>query len=114
MSAVTSPVSVEAAAPLSLLGFPINLTCSVSVAAMLEPGVQVQVQWTDSSGGAVAGGTPAMASGTSYTSQLTLANTDESNVGVNYTCAASLVSTLAFINSSDTVSNSTTISLQSE
>ena len=111
---MTPPVSVEVAAPLSLLGFPINLTCSVGVVAMLEPEVKVQVQWTDSSGGVVAGGTPAMGSGTSYTSQLTLTNTEESNVGANYTCTASLVSTLAFINSSDTVSNSTTISLQSE
>ena len=81
---------------------------------MLEPGVQVQVQWTNSSGGAVAGGTPAMGSGTSRTSQLTLANAEESNVGVNYTCTASLVSALAFTNSSDVVSNSTTIPQQSK
>ena len=56
----------------------------------------------------------AMGSGTSYTSQLTLANTEEPNVGVNYTCTASLVSTLAFIDSSDSVSNSTTIPPQSK
>ena len=92
----------------------LTLTCSVGVAATLEPGVQVQVQWTNSSGGAVAGGTPAMGSGTSYTSQLTLASTEESNVGANYTCTASQVSTLAFIDSSDAVSISTSISLQSK
>ena len=100
--------------PLNLLGSSLTLTCSVGVAAMLEPGVQVHVQWTDSSGRTVAGGTPAMGSGTSYTSQLTLTNTEESNVGVNYTCTASLVSTLAFIDSSHTVSNSTTIPPQSK
>ena len=99
---------------LNLLGSSLTLTCSVGVVAMLEPGIQVQVQWTDSSGGAVAGVTPAMASDTSYTSQLTLANTEESSVGVTYTCTASLVSTLAFIDSSDTVSNSTTIKAQSK
>ena len=100
--------------PLNLLGSSFTLTCSVGVAAMLEPGVQVQVQWTDSSGAAVAGGTPAMGSGTSYTSQLTLANTEDSNVVVNYTCTASLVSTLAFIDSSGTVSSSITIPPQSK
>ena len=100
--------------PLNRLGSSLTLTCSVGVAAMLEPGVQVQVQWTNSSGGAVAGGTPAMGSGTSYTSKLTLANTEESNVGANYTYTASLVSTLAFIDSSHTVSNSTTIPPQSK
>ena len=97
---------------LNLLGFPLTLTCCVGVAAMLEPGEQVQVQWTDSSNGAVAGRIPAMGSGFSYTSQFTLVNIEESNVGVNYTCTASLVSTLAFIDSSDTVSNSTTIPTQ--
>ena len=112
--AVTPAISIEVITPLNLLGSSLTLTCSVGVAAMLESGVQVQVQWTDTSGRAVAGGTAAMASGTSYTSQLTLVNTEESNVGVNYTCAASLVSTLAFIDSSDSVSNSTTIPPQSK
>ena len=106
---MTPPTSVEVTSPLNVLGSSLTLTCSVGVAAMLEPGVQVQVQWTDSSGGAVAGGTLAMGSGTSYTSQLTLTNTEESNVRVNYTCIVNLVSTLAFIDSSDTVSSSTTI-----
>ena len=95
-----------------LLGLPLTLTCCVGVAAMLEPGVQVQVQWTDSSNGAVAGHIPYMGSGFSYTSLLTLVSIEESNVGVNYTCTASLVSTLAFIDYSDTVSNSTTIPTQ--
>ena len=111
---VTPPISVEVTSPLNLLEFSLSLTCSVDVAAILEPGIQVQVQWTDSSGRTVAGGTPAMGSGTSYTSQLTLTNTEESNVGVNYTCTASLVSTLAFIDASDIVSNSTTIPPQSK
>ena len=108
------PISVEVTSPLNLLGFSLTLTCSVGVAAMLEPGVQVQVQWTDSSRGAIAVGTPAMGSGTSYISQLTLANTEESSVGVNYTCITSLVSTLDFIDSSNTVSNFTTILPQSK
>ena len=111
---MTPPTSVEVNSPINLLGSSLTLTCSLTVVAMLKPGVQVQVQWTDSSDGAVAGGTPAMGSGTSYTSQLTLATTQESNVGVNYTCTASLVSTLDFIDSSDTVSNSTTIPSQSK
>ena len=114
MFVVYSPRSVRVISPLNLLGSSLTLTCSVGVVAMLGPGVQVQVQWTDSSGGAVAGGSPAMGSGTSYTSQLTLASTEESNVGVNYTCTASLVSTLAFIDSSHTVSNSATILPQSK
>ena len=74
---MTLAISIEVITPLNLLGSSLTLTCSVGVAAMLESGVQVQVQWTDSSDGAVAGGTPAMGSGTSYTSQLTLANTKE-------------------------------------
>ena len=108
------PTSVEVTSSHYLLGSSLTLTCSVGVVAMLEPGVQVQVQWTDSSGGAVAGGTPAMGSGTSYTSQLTRANTEESYVGANFTCTASLVSTLPFIDSSNVVSNSTTIPQQSK
>ena len=107
---MTPLISVEVTSPLNLLEFSLTLTCSVGVAAMLEPGIQVQVQWTDSSGRTVAGRTP----GTSYTSQLTLTNTEESNVGVNYSCTASLVSTLAFIDASDSVSNSTTIPPQSK
>jgi len=74
---------------------------------MLESGVQVQVQWT-------AGETAAMESGTSYSSQLSVINTEESYVGANYTCTASLVSTLSFIYSSDTLSNFTTIPTQSK
>ena len=112
--AVTPAISIEVITPLNLLGSSLTLTCSVGVADMLESGVQIQVQWTDTSGRAVAGGTAAMGSGTSYTSQLTLANTEESNVGINYTCTASLVSTLAFIDSSDSVSNSTRIPPQSK
>ena len=114
MFVVYSPRSVRVTSPLNLLGSSLTLTCSVGVEAMLEPGVQIQVQWTDSSGVAVAGGSPAMGSGTSYTSQLTLANTEESNVGVNYTCTASLVSTVAFLNSSHTVSSSATVLPQSK
>ena len=110
---MTPPTSVKVTS-LNLLGFSLTLTCCVGVVAILEPGVQVQVQWTDSSGGAVDGKAPAIGSGTSYTSQLTLATTEESIVGVNYTCTASLVSTLAFIDSSGTVSNSTTIPPQSK
>ena len=106
---VYSPRSVRVISPLNLLGSSLTLTCSVGVVALLEPGVQVQVQWTDSSGRAVAGETPAMGSDTSYTSQLTLVNTD-----VNYTCTASLVSALAFIDSSHTVNNSATILPQSK
>ena len=78
---VSRPTFLLVTSPLNLLGSSLTPTCSVGVVAMLEPGIQVQVQWTDSSGGAVAGGTPAMGSGTSYTSQITLANTEESNVG---------------------------------
>ena len=108
------PTSVEVISPLNLLGSSLTLTCSVGVAAMLEPGVQVLIRWTDpSGGGAVDGGTPAMRFGTSYTSQLTLTSIQETNVGFNYTCTASLVSTLAFIDSSDTVSNSAPILPQS-
>ena len=114
MYVVCSPTLVDVTSPLNLLGYPLTLTCSVGLVAMLEPGVQIQVQWTDSSGGAANGGTLAMHLGTFYTSQLTLANTEESNVGVNYTCTASLVSTLAFIDSSDTVSNSAPILPQSK
>ena len=110
---VTPPTSVEVTSHLNLLGSSLTLTCSVGVSAMLEPGVQVRVQWTDSSGGAVAGRTPAMGSGTSYTSQLT-ANTQDFNVGVSFTYTASLVSRLVFIESSETVSNSTTIPPQSK
>ena len=111
---MTPPTSVEVTSPLNLRGSSLVLICSVGVAAMLEPGVQVHVQWTDSSGGAVAGGIPAMGSGTSYTSQITLAKTEESSVGVNYTCITSLVSTLDFIDSSNTVSDFTTILPQSK
>ena len=85
---MTPPTVVEVTSPLNLLGYPLTLTSSVGVLAMLKPvvQVQVQVQWTDSSGRAVTGDIPAVGSGTSYTSQLTLANTEESNARVNYTC----------------------------
>ena len=109
MFVVHSPRTVRVTSPLNLLGLSLTLTCSVSVAAMFEPGLQVQVQWTDSSGRTVAGGAPAMGSGTFYTSQLNLVDTE-----VNYTCTASLVSTLAFIDSSHTVSNSVTVLPQSK
>ena len=87
---MTPPTAVEVTSPLNLLGSPLTLTCSVGVLAMLEPvvQVQVQVQWTNSSGRAVAGETAAVGSGNSYASQLTLAKTEESIVRVNYTCTA--------------------------
>ena len=73
--AVTPPTSVDMISPLNLLGSSLTLTCSVGAAAMLDPGVQIQVQWTDSSGGAVAGGTPAMGSGRPTQRNLMLGST---------------------------------------
>ena len=111
---MTPPILAAVTYPPTIIGSPLTLTCSVGVVAMLEPRVQVQVQWTDSGGVSVAKSVATMRSNTSYTSRLTLANTEESHVGANYTCTASLVSTLAFIDPSDPVSNCTTIMLQSK
>ncbi len=88
-------------------------TCVITLVDMLDSGVQLQVVWTDSAGTVISGSTPTGA-GTSYTSQVTLMNVRDSDAGSNYTCTTSLTSSAAFVAASSTVSNSTTLSLQSK
>ena len=112
---VNPPSSVMVMSPVSLLGSPLTLNCSVTLVAMLETGIQVEVVWTGPDGSTVSGGTTPSGSGTLYTSDLTLNSLSSSDAGTNYTCTASLTtSTLPSVVPSSNTSDSSPISLQSK
>ena len=101
--------------PVTLVGSPLTLTCSINLTAMLEPGVQVEVVWTGPDGSTVSGGTTPSGSGTLYTSELTLNSLSASDAGTSYTCTATLTtSTLPSVIPSSNMSASSPISLQSK
>ncbi len=107
------PSAVMVTSPVVLVDSSQVLTCNITLADMLDSGMQLQVVWTDSDGTVISGSTPTGA-GTSYTSQVTLMNVRDSDAGSNYTCTASLTSFTPFVAASSTISNSTTLSLQSK
>ncbi len=107
------PSAVMVTSPVVLVDSSQVLTCDITLADMLDSGVQLQVVWTDSAGTVISGSTPTGA-GTSYTSQVTLTNVKYSDAGSNYTCTASLTSSAAFMEASANVSNSTALTLQSK
>ena len=112
---VNPPSSVMVMSPVTLVGSPLTLICSINLSTMLETGVQVEVVWTGPDGSSVPGGTTPSGSGTLYKSELTLNSSSASNAGINYTCTASLTtSTLPSLISSSNISDSGTISLQSK
>ena len=112
---VNPPSSVMVMSPVSLVGSPLTLTCSIMLAAMLETGVQVEVLWTGPDGSTVSDGTTPSGSGTLYTSELTLYNLTASDAGTSYTCTASLTtSTIPSVIPSSNMSASSPISLQSK
>ena len=98
----------------TLVGSPLTLTCSINLSAMLETGVQIEVLWTGPDGSTVSGGTAPSGNGTLYTSELTLSSLNTSNAGTNYTCTASLNTTVPSVIPSSNISDSSTISLQSK
>ena len=101
--------------PVTLLGSPLTLNCSINLSAMLETGVLVKVVWTGPDGSTISGGTVPSGSGTIYTSELTLNSLPASDAGTSYTCTASLTtSTLPSVIPSSNMSNSSLISLQSK
>ena len=101
--------------PVTVVGSPLTLTCSIMLTAMLGTGVQVKVVWTGPDGSTVSGGTAPSGSSTLYTSELTLNSLSASDAGTSYTCTASLTtSTLPSVIPSSNMSNSSTISLQSK
>ena len=101
--------------PVTLVGSPLTLTCSIMLAAMLETAVQVEVVWTGPDGSTVSGGTVPSGSSTLYTSELTLNSLSASDAGTSYTCTASLnTSTLPSVIPSSNISDSSPISLQSK
>ena len=112
LCAVNPPSSVMVMSPVTLVGFPLTLTCSITLAAMLETGVQVEVVWT---GPVSSTGTTPSGSDTLYTSELTLNSLSASDASTNYTCTASLTtSTLPSVIPSSNMSASSPISLQSK
>ena len=112
---VSPPSSIMARSPVTLVGSPLTLTCSIMLTAMLETGVQVEVVWTGPEGSTVSGGTEHSGNGTLYTSELTLTSLSFSDAGTSYTCTASLTtSTLPSVIPSSNISDSSTISLQSK
>ena len=110
---VSTP-SVNVTSLTTILGSPLNLTCSISLVAMLENDVQVEVLWIAPSGSILPEGTMLVGSGTSYISELTLNNLTASDAGSIYTCSVYLNSSLPFVTSSFPVNSSSVISLQSK
>ena len=106
--------SVNVTSPTTILGSPLNLTCSISLVALLENDVQVEVVWIGPSGSILPEGTMLVGSGTSYISELTLNNLTASDAGSIYTCSVYLNSSLPFVTSSFPVNSSSAISLQSK
>ena len=106
---VSPPSSIMARSPVTLVGSPLTLTCSIMLTAMLETGVQVEVVWTGPEGSTVSGGTEPSGNGTLYTSELTLTSLSFSDAGTSYT-----TSTLPSVIPSSNISDSSTISLQSK
>ena len=112
---VNPPSSVMVTSPVTLVGSPLTLTCSVILSSMLETEIQVEVVWTGPDGSTVPGGTTPSGSGTLYTSEFTLNSLSTSNAGTSYTCTASLTtSTIPSVISSSNMSDSSPISLQSK
>ena len=111
--AVSAP-SVNVTSPTTILGSPLNLTCSISLVALLENDVQVEVIWIGPSGSILPEGTMLVGSGTFYISELTLNNLTVFDAGSIYTCSVYLNSSLPFVTSSFPVSSSSAISLQSK
>ena len=112
---VNPPSSVIVMSPVTLVGSPLTLICSVTLVAMLETGVQVEVVWTGPEGSTLSGGTTPSGSGILYTSELTLTSLSASNAGTSYTCTASLTTTtLPSVIPSSNMSAFIPISLQSK
>ena len=94
----TSPAAIFA-------GMSFTLTCSIELSEEVASGVSLQVLWTGP-GGSTPTGTLA-GSGTSYTS--TISGTAVVMSGDNYTCSASLVSSVSFLTSSTTSTDTITV-----
>ena len=113
--AVRPPSSVMVASPPSstLTGSSLTLTCSITLEEDIVDYVTVEVVWTGPTSSSLTDGTTPTGSGTSYTSTLPLSSVTASDAGP-YTCTARLTSSLPFLLSSDTNSDSTTVTVQSK
>ena len=110
---VNPPSSVIVMSPVTLVGSPLTVTCTIILVTKLEMGVQVEVVWTGPDG--FTASTTPNGSGTLYTSELTLNNLSASDAGTSYNCTASLTtSTLPSVIPSSNMSASSPISLQSK
>ena len=96
-------VSTSAAAIFAGMSF--TLTCSIELLEEVASGVTLQVMWTGP-GGSTPTGTLA-GSSVYYTS--TLSATAAAMSGDKYTCSASLVSSVSFLTSSRTITNTITV-----
>ena len=96
-------VSTSAAAIFAEMSF--NITCSIELLEEVASGVSLQVMWTGP-GGSTPTGTLA-GSGMSYTS--TISATAAAMSGDNYTCSASLMSSVSFLASSTTSIDTITV-----
>ena len=91
MNVSTSPAAIFA-------GVSFTLTCSIELLDEVASGVSLQVMWTGP-GGSTPTGTLA-GTGTSYTS--TISETAAAISGDNYTCSATIVTSVSFLTSSRT------------
>ena len=98
MNVSTSPAAIFA-------GMSFNITCSIELLEEVESGVSLQVMWTGP-GGSTPTGTLA-GSVMSYTSNIS--ETAAAMSGDNYTCSASLMSSVSFLTSSTTSIDTITV-----
>ena len=98
MNVSTSPAAIFA-------GTSFTLTCSIEVLEEVASGVSLQVMWAGP-GGSNPTGTLA-GTGMSYTS--TISETAAAMSGDNYTCSASLASSVSFLTSSRTITDTVTV-----
>ena len=100
-----SSVNVSTSPAAIFSGMSFTLSCSIEILEEVASGVSLQVMWTGP-GGSTPTGTLA-GSGTSYTS--TISETAVVMSDNNYTCSANLVSSVSFLTSSTTSTDTITV-----
>ena len=97
MNVSTSPAAIFA-------GMSFTLTCSIELLEEVASDVTLQVMWTGPGGS-----TPGTLAGSSMSYTSTISVTAAAMSGDNYTCSASLVSSVSFLTSSTTTTDTITV-----
>ena len=110
---VPAPTSVSMTSdlpnPIRTVGSTVTLTCTVVLAEYVD-GLTVSTEWTGPNGFSENGMAQRMGSTTTYTSTAMVSSFGRDQSG-NYTCTATVSSTASFLNTSDSISETTRVTV---